>query len=638
MNPRLIAISGPLKGTVFALREDETSIGRESANRISISDLSLSRRHCVIRKEAGQCLLTDLESRNGTFVNGVPVRERLLEHGDHLRLGDSVFLFLLHEGEALPGSSPVQLSDDALPGGLTVRLRREEALYLDSTKLELALPPQSRTARDLNALLKIGAVINAARNPEALQRQLLELTAEVIPAERGAILLASETSDDFTPVFGWDRRHGVNGEVRVSRTIARQVLQEGVAILSNDVLEDSALVRTESIVASQTRSLLAVPLTVQDKTLGVIWLATSDPIVWFDADHLQLLTAIAAVAANALENLRRMAWLEAENQRLNAELGLNHNLIGESRRMHEVCQLIARVAPTDSTVLIRGESGTGKELAARAIHQNSSRADKPFVAINCAALTETLLDSELFGHEKGAFTGAIAQKKGKIEIAQGGTLFLDELGEMAPLLQVRLLRVLQEQEFERVGGTRTLKADIRVIAATNRDLEEAIRQGTFRQDLYYRLNVVTLTMPPLRERREDIPLLAGYFTAKYSEKCKRRVRGLSAEARAALQAWDWPGNVRELENAIERAVVLGTSDLIKPEDLPESVLEAASESTAASGGATYHEAVKEAKKQLIQKAFEQAGGSYTEAARLLGVHPNYLHRLIRNLNLKSLLK
>src|SRR5581483_9654069 len=504
MNPRLVAISGPLKGLIFALNADETSIGRESSNRISISDLSLSRRHCLIRRAADTFTLTDLESRNGTFVNGVPVKERLLEHGDQIKLSDSVFLFLLEEGEAQPLSNPVQLSDDDLLKGMTVRLRVEDAAWLDANKVQAALPQEARAARDLNALLKISTAINSTRSLEALQQVLLELIAEVVPAESGAILLLHEHDDraeEFASVYGWDRKPGITEEVKVSRTIVRQVVREGVAILSNDVLENKGFDAAESLMSAQTRSLLVVPLTVLGRTLGVIYLVTGDPIAWFDEDHLQLVTAIASVAGVALENLRRLEWLKSENERLHEEINLSHNMIGEGPRMQEVYQRIARVAPTDSTVLIRGKSGTGKELAARAIHQNSLRAEQPFVAINCAALTETLLESELFGHEKGAFTGAVAQKKGKLELAEGGTLFLDEMGEMAPLLQAKLLRVLQEHEFERVGGTRTIKTDIRLIAATNRDLEEAIKTGGFRQDLYYRLNVVTLTMPSLRERR-----------------------------------------------------------------------------------------------------------------------------------------
>jgi Nif-specific regulatory protein len=258
------------------------------------------------------------------------------------------------------------------------------------------------------------------------------------------------------------------------------------------------------------------------------------------------------------------------------------------------------------------------------------------MAVNCAALAESLLESELFGHEKGSFTGALAQKKGRLEVAEGGTVFLDEIGELSPALQVKLLRVLQEREFERVGGTKTIKLDIRVITATNRNLEEAVSQGTFRQDLYYRLNVVSLEMPPLRKRPEDIPLLANYFAAKYGKKCNRRVLGISSQAQARLVGYDWPGNVRELENAIERALVLGTTERILPEDLPESILEAAS--IVSEPATKYHEAVVQTKKQIILSAMAQASGSFTEAAKILGVHPNYLHRLIRNLDLKEQLK
>jgi transcriptional regulator with PAS, ATPase and Fis domain len=246
-------------------------------------------------------------------------------------------------------------------------------------------------------------------------------------------------------------------------------------------------------------------------------------------------------------------------------------------------------------------------------------------------VTETLLESEFFGHEKGAFTGAVVQKKGKLEFAHGGTVFLDEIGELAPGLQAKLLRVLQEHEFERVGGTQKIKIDIRVIAATNRDLEAAMRSGSFRPDLFYRLNVVALDAPPLRERREDVPLLAAFFAQRFAREAGRHVTGLSDRARACLLAYDWPGNVRELENAIERAVVLGTTDMILAEDLPDSVVEA---EPPQSETGSYHDTIRETKKRLIIDALERAGGSFTDAARLLDVHPNYLHRLATQLSVR----
>jgi two-component system, NtrC family, response regulator HydG len=265
------------------------------------------------------------------------------------------------------------------------------------------------------------------------------------------------------------------------------------------------------------------------------------------------------------------------------------------------------------------------------LHEQSPRRDRHFIAVNCAALSETLFESELFGHEKGAFTGAIAQKKGRFELAQGGTIFLDEVGELALSLQAKLLRVLQQREFERVGGTQVHQLDIRVIAATNRDLIEEVREGRFREDLYHRLNVVTLDSPPLREHKEDIPLLAQYFLQRSAERCKRQVYGLSKEAEEILTQYAWPGNVRELENAIERAVVLGVSEYVLPEDLPEALLESAPRDS----GAKYHHSVGQAKREAILDAYVQGGGDYKQAAKLLGLHPNYLLRLVRNLNLRE---
>lgn len=619
MDPRLTAIGGPHKGTVFSLNIDELTLGRDASNGIAIPDSSVSRRHCHIKKDDEGFTIFDNESLNSTFVNDVPINVRHLEHGDRIKIGDSLFLFHTHETDIPTTSSQVNFDERMGSSQETVRVRIEDAIQL--------------MARDLCALMKISTAINSVRNPDELYLQLLELIFEVVPARHGAIVLVDEDGEDFASVFGLDREKGKDPTVLVSRTIANQVRIEGVAILSNGIQESEAFGSVASVITSQIQSVMAVPLVLFEKVLGIIYLDTTDPTARFDEDHLRLTTAIANIASVALQNVRLLESLESENAMLRANVEIEHNMVGESSRMQELYTMISRIAPTDSTVLIRGESGTGKELAARAIQVNSPRAARTFVAVNCAALTESLLESELFGHEKGAFTGAIAQKKGKLEMAEGGTIFLDEIGELAPLLQAKLLRVLQEREFERVGGTRSIKVDMRLIAATNKDLEEAIQRGEFRQDLYYRLNVVSLEMPPLRERKDDIPLLASFFVEKYGHKCRQRTMKLAKETRARLVNYDWPGNVRELENVIERAVVLSSTDTIKPEDLPEALLE--TESPPGAPATKYHEAVQETKKQLILQAIEQAGGSYTQAARSLGVHPNYLHRLIRNMNLKT---
>jgi transcriptional regulator with GAF, ATPase, and Fis domain len=632
VNPRLVAIAGPLKDSSFALPAGALPIGRDASNLLPIADPSVSRRHCVVTREGDRFKVQDLDSRNGTLVNGMPVQEHYLQEGDQVGIGDSIFMFLTRDLEVVVTPSRVEFEEGA-PAHSTVRLRPADVLYLQPEKILSELPATSRLARNLNALLQISRAVHSLRDLDALQAEILARIFEVAPAERGAILLDGSPNKEFSSVFARNRLASDPRPVRVSRTIAGQVMEQRVAILGSDVPGSANFSGVESIVASQIRSLLCVPLTVFDKLIGCIYLDSTDPAARFDEDHLQLVTAIAGISAVALENARQLDWLRQENLRLNIEINLEHNLVGDSQRMKEVFQFLARVAPTDSTVLIGGESGTGKELVARAIHRNSLRSEKPFVAINCAALTETLLESELFGHEKGAFTGAIAQKKGKLEVANGGVVFLDEIGELAPAMQSKLLRVIQEREFERVGGTRPISVDIRLIAATNKNLIEAVKAGTFRQDLYYRLNVVSLTMPPLRERKEDISVLANYFIVKHAARCKVKTKVLSPEARACMVNYDWPGNVRELENAIERALVLSTADMILLEDLPESVLERAAPVGGEPGN--YHDAVRGLKKQLILNALEEARGNYTEAARLLGLHPNYLHRLIRNLDLRA---
>ncbi len=631
MNPRLLGIGGPLKGTVLPVRAGEVSIGRDSSNQLWTADPALSRRHCLVIGDGERFSVRDLNSRNGTLINGVPVEEQPIAHGDQIYIGDSVLIFLVEEGGNPPAKSPVEFLDTVEFDCSPVQLPAGESIYLQSEQTDAA-PPSARWARDLNSLLKIATGIGGIRDQESLQWQLLGFIFDVVPAERGAVLLCDQP-EEIVSSAAWDRVRGPGHPVRVSRTIVQRVLKERVGLVVGSVIGHETLRKVDSVMESRAGSLLCVPLVVADRALGAIYLDSSSPAAEFDEAHLQVMTAVAGIASLAFDNVRHWQRLTQENQELRAEIALEHNMIGSSPGMRKVFEFIRRVAPTDSTVLVQGESGTGKELVAHAIHRNSPRAEQPFVAINCAAIAETLLESELFGHEKGAFTGAVAQKKGKVEVAEGGTLFLDEISELAPGLQAKLLRVLQEREFDRLGGTRSIKLDIRVVAATNKSLPDAVKAGAFRNDLFYRLNVVAITMPPLRERREDISLLANHSVAKASRKCGMRLKALSPEALACLMHYDWPGNVRELENALERALVLGSTDTILADDLPDEVLEA--DSTAPVPGAKYYAAIKDAKKHLVLQALQEANGSYIEAAKALGMHPNSLLRLIRNLDLKT---
>jgi transcriptional regulator with GAF, ATPase, and Fis domain len=635
LHPRLLAIAGPLKDSTIPLPDGEVTLGREATNSVPVVDPSVSRKHCLLRRqEDGRFQIKDLDSRNGTVVNGLPVKEQWLRHGDEITVGDSVFLFLLEGEERAIPAGRLEF-DDSQPTTETKLIHPKEVVYLQPDRLLRELPATSQIARNLSALLKISRVVHAIRDLEDLQAQLLDQIFEVVPAGRGAILLSEAGAQDFNSLYARTRQPGQPQLVRVSRTIARQVMKDNVAILGTDVPGSQKLRDVESLATSEVRSLLCVPLSVFERMIGCIYLDSTQADSHFHEDHLQLLAAIAGISSVALDNARRLQWLESENLRLTMEVSQEQSLVGESQRMKEIYQFLAKASPSDSTVLITGESGTGKELAARSLHRNSPRSSKPFVAINCAAIPETLLESDLFGHECGAFSGAASQKKGRLEVADGGVVFLDEIGELAPVLQVKLLRVLQEREFERVGGTHPIKVDIRLIAATNRDLDEAVRCGEFRQDLYYRLAVVKLAMPALRERKEDVPMLTRHFMQKYAKRCKVKAKPVSREAMAALVHYDWPGNVRELENAIERALVLGSSDALLLEDLPDSLLD--QEAAGDMSGGKYHASVKELKKQLILDAVEQASGNYVEAAGILGVHPNYLHRLIRNLGLKDAL-
>ena len=579
MNAELLIVNGPNAGARVDISQGEVYIGRAPSSTLALLEPEVAWRHCQIRRQGERYLISDLRSSAGTFINGMRSAERWLEDRDQISVGRTTLMFRC--GAEKPAAMENLTSSDNKPALLTA--------------CSLVFLSRALAAADDEAQSRV------------VQNQILRLVSDLLPVAESHILLGS-------------RLNVMEGELDKRTTQRQDEFRTGL----KRICEEGAFANSESGVAG-------VPLYLHGALGGALLLKLPASELTRTTAHLETFTAIASLASIGFEAYQEVEVLRAENALLQEQIATNTGIVGNSPPIKRLLELVDRVAPRDTTVLITGESGTGKELIARALHQKSGRRDRPFIAVNCAALSESLFESELFGHEKGAFTGAIALKRGRFEMADGGTIFLDEVGELALGLQAKLLRVLQQREFERVGGTQVHSLDIRLIAATNRDLSEEVRQGKFREDLFHRLNVVNLDSPPLRERRDDIPLLADYFLQRSAQRCKRHLKGLAPETHETILHYPWPGNVRELENAMERAVVLGVSDWVLPEDLPENLLEAAPRDSET----RYHHSVGQAKRDAIVDAYAQGGGDYKQAAKILGIHPNYLLRLVRNLNLRE---
>jgi len=492
----------------------------------------------------------------------------------------------------------------------------------------------------LHTLLRISGQLIETVEPEALVRVVLESAQELFAAEGCSIALIDEGRGElcFTSAVGESEL--AQTRIDLHQGVVGWVVQHGEGVVTNDVTEnDHFFPGVDAKTGFSTRSLLCAPLSSDGTTIGAIEVVNTHQPGGFSQTDLALLSSLAEVATVAIGRTRAYRGLADARTVLREEVSTRHTLVvGSSPLMAAVVETARQAAESDATVLLLGESGTGKEVVARAIHQWSPRADGPFVAVNCVALTAELLESELFGHEKGAFTGAVATKRGKFELAQGGTIFLDEIGDLALPLQAKLLRVLQEREIQRVGGHQDIDVDVRIIAATNRGLAEAVHDKSFREDLYYRLNVINLSLPPLREHTEDLPQLIAHFLERFAREMKRPPATLSEAALAALATYPWPGNVRELQNAIERALVLARGDRLDVADLPVEIRLGSADAPTAGGDGIgddlpLSEAVVRFKRQRIQRALAASGGNQTEAARSLGMRQPNLSRLIKSLGL-----
>jgi len=492
--------------------------------------------------------------------------------------------------------------------------------------------------RKLETLIEINTLINSDyTDAGTLLQRILESATRLTEGEASSLLLLNAENNKlyFEIALGSKGPDVKKFSLPVGEGIAGWVAQNNRSLIVNDVASDD---RFYSDISKQvgfpTSSILAVPMRMKERCIGVIEMINKTNGSGFDDEDLQWLEIFANQAALAIQNAKSFQKARDEIYSLKDQIVENqgfHPLVYKSRAMEEKLSMVEKLAPTDSSVLILGESGVGKELFAEQIHLRSHRSKMPLIRVNCAALPEALLESELFGHVKGAFTDAVTDRRGRFELADGGTIFLDEIGELPLKLQAKMLRVIQHQTFEKVGASEPITVDVRIIAATNRDIEQAVEEGTFRRDLYYRLNVLPLYVPPLRERTDDIPVLADAFLKKFNRETKKQIRGFSDEAMEELISYSWPGNVRELENAVERAVVICQSDQIRPEEL---ILRRNSGYKSDSySGKTLKDSVNMFKKHYIQNSLERNGWNQTATARVLGIQRTYLSRLIKELEI-----
>ena len=623
--------------TVFDIDKAHVHVGRAAENDIAVLDLRASRKHCTVERHDGQFVLVDLGSQNGTRLNGQLVDRARLEKGDEIRVGDARLFF-----EQAPPPDAPSLSDTMVTS--------PEAIGLTEGRDQL------------ERLQRISKALNSELHLNPLLTIIIDHLVEVSGAERGFLVLAPDGGRPQVQVArNFEQEDVESPDAAFSASIVNRVMKIGEPIVAANAVEDARFSGTLSINAIRARSILCLPFQVRAKTIGAVYLDNRLQAGAFGESKRDMLTSLADLAATAIERAflyedveQKAKALEGLNQRLElrvdnqareltqvrdrlrsvgAPQGVYPQIIGESKAMRDVLRLLDKIVKTDEPVLITGESGTGKELIARAIHAHGPRARQAFLSENCAALTDTLLESELFGHVKGAFTGADRDKKGLFELADKGTLFLDEVADMSPDMQKKLLRALQEGEVRPVGGKTVRKVDVRIVSASNKRLDRLVRAGEFREDLFYRLRVLTIDLPPLRERKEDVPLLTGHFLRLHG-KPNSAPKQLGAGVSDALGAYDWPGNIRELENEVKRMVALSDAT-IELDVLSDHVRRGAKGLGLDDDGPVRNllELVEQVERAEIEKALRTADGNKTRAADALGISRFTLQRKLDKYNM-----
>jgi Nif-specific regulatory protein len=574
---------------------------------LPVDDNLCSRLHALIRWDSRNWHLKDCGSRNGTYLNSRRIDEAILRPGDVIRVGETLIVFAREREPNDRSWHPVRIASSTF----VRRIADPERQPFFAEKLaELQKGP----ARSAAVLCRLAQELHGQNTRDGLVQTLSEALKSGAQADRVTIWL-TEPDGRLSAVGSSGSDFPMYASLAIENNEAMLVQNTGLAHLPLEADGGEATVEAQTL-----DTVISVPIPGHRQRRGAIECVRSSQGGGFTEEDLELVIASSHQAGLALENLEHRERLEEANEQLRARVRNHNHLIGNSPQVRELIETLARVGPVDSTILIQGESGTGKELIARMIHETSKRQAGPYIAVNCAAFSESLLESELFGHEKGAFTGADQRRIGQFERANQGTLFLDEVGELSAGCQARLLRVLERHPFERVGGTVPIHVDVRVVAATHADLPALIQKGRFREDLYFRLRVIKLIIPPLRERGEDVLLLANHFLDHYRKEIGRSFLRFSEEARELLLRHDWPGNVRELKNAIERAVVLSRSEEVQAKDLG---LDPREGSAPALGRLM---TLAEAELRHIVSVLDQLAGNKTQACRVLGIGRGTLYK------------
>ncbi|MDO4569349.1 MAG: sigma 54-interacting transcriptional regulator [Planctomycetia bacterium] len=669
---------------VYRLIPEKTAtIGRAPANTIVLKDDRCSRAHAEINyyKNADAWFVRDLGSRNGTVVNGKkinPSEEYRLFSSDLLQFGKTPLLFVRslsdlpsgqHDNDPPitridpfePNQSPEHSSFESShvlsqSGDVTeetmITLRRDKTRIFETVDLErpnVANTTGRNIRRSIASLCRLALEINRKSDLRGKLELALQTLLRELPVNHAGVLLFPEPLEKNIDIHQLEPTAALGPPgtqyQRVSDYLAQTVLETRNAVIARHVRGDSILGRRNSEGVIETTSVICAPIFTDAKRWGLVHVYSTDLQMEPDEQDLDFTIGVAEILSITLENLKQQSVLATrlniardENADLRKRLGVQSEIVGSSPTVADIMEQIVLAANSRATVLIRGESGVGKELVARGVHYSSPRKKEAFICLNCAALAEDLLASELFGHEKGAFTGATDRKIGKFEAADGGTLMLDEIGEMSMNIQAKFLRVLEGHPFERVGGNKPIKVDVRVIAATNRDLEQEVLAGRFRKDLFFRLRVVEILVPPLRERQSDVPQLAEHFFRQFRNETGRKLHGFSHEAMEKLCSYSWPGNIRELKNVIERAVVLARGEQIEPNDLLLSNLSAPFDTLAplsnASGESFRPLSLEDVELEHIRRTLEYTSGNKSKAAQLLGIERTTLDRKIRKIENK----